>query len=89
MNKKRRTGSSGKHTGFSQHAKVGTKLTPPLAKLPVTLVDYERDLLPELLWIASLVDGLGVEQSHLLFYELADEIDKLWNSDNVFFGIYL
>jgi hypothetical protein len=85
MNKKRRT-RGGKHSGFSQHSRVGSKLTPPLAKLPVALVDYERDLLPELLWIASLVDGLGVERSHLPYYELANEIDKSWNSENVFLG---
>ena len=56
MSKKRR---KGRHTPLSKHAKVGTALMSPIAGLNVVPVEWERDLLPEYLWIGALAVTFG------------------------------
>lgn len=41
-------------------------------------MDFTRDLLPEHLWIAALVDIYGIEAAHRPFYELMDALDTVW-----------
>ena len=77
--KKHRTKAKGEYAG---HQKVGSKLLPLLARgLPIVLVDYERDLLPEHLWIGALVDQYGIEGAHRPYYELLDVLDQIWSDD--------
>lgn len=40
--------------------KAGSKLQSPLSRLPLQHLDWDRDLLPEHLWIAALADSWGV-----------------------------
>jgi hypothetical protein len=85
MSKKRK--KLGRHTGLSKHSKKGTRLVPPLAELPVSMLDFERDLLPEHLWIAALVDKYGIERAHRPFYDLMDAVDKIWEEEGPAFGL--
>jgi hypothetical protein len=90
MGKKKRKGkpkTPGKG-GFEAHKKVGSRLLPPLAQgLPVRLFDFERDLLPEYLWLGALVDELGIERAHLPFYELMDALDEVWTDEYPALGL--
>jgi hypothetical protein len=85
--RKKRKKSLGRHTGLAKHSKEGTRLVPPLAKLPMRMLDFERDLLPEHLWIAALVDIYGIERSHRPFYDLMDALDTIWPEEGTAFGL--
>lgn len=85
MSKKRK--KLGPHSGLGKHSKVGTQLVPPLAKLPMHMLNFERDLLPEHLWIAALVDQYGVEHAHRPFYDLMDAVDKIWKEESPSLGL--
>jgi hypothetical protein len=83
MTKKRK----GKSTSASRHKKRGTKLVPPLKELPAHLVQYDRDLLPEHLWIAALVDEHGIDLAHRPYYDLLDAIDSVWTEKELALGL--
>jgi hypothetical protein len=55
-------------------------IVPPLAKHNFSLVPYEQDLLPEHLWLASLVEKFG-DRTHRPFYDLLDALDVVWLGD--------
>jgi hypothetical protein len=55
-------------------------IVPPLAKHNFSLVPYEQDLLPEHLWLASLVEKFG-DRAHRPFYDLLDALDVVWLGD--------
>jgi Family of unknown function (DUF5677) len=68
--------------GFGAHKKVGSRLLPPLAQdMPIVVFDFERDLLPEHLWIGALVDRHGIEDAHKPYYRLLDAVDEVWTED--------
>ncbi len=77
MGKKKGKGKQ-RHTGLNKHSRDRTRLIPPLAKVNLRPVDYERNLLPEHLWLASLVDTFGPERAHQPFHDLMDAIDEVW-----------
>lgn len=85
MSKKRK--KSGCHTGLDKHLRSGTRLLPPLAKHPIHMLDFERDLLPEHLWIAALVDRYGIERAHRPFYDLMDALDGIWKEEGPALGL--
>ncbi len=71
-NKARQKGS---YSGFSVHRKHGTKLITPMSSLNMVPLEWERDLLPEHLWIASLAATYpqGIWES--LYNQFMDAID--------------
>jgi hypothetical protein len=59
--------------------KKGSALVSPLGGLNnINLLDFERDLLPEHLWIASLAEHFGVRRAHKPFERFLDAIDECW-----------
>ena len=68
----------GRHTPLRSHAKKGSKLVTQLGALNVTMLDFERDLLPEHLWIASLAAHYGLLKAHRPFEQFLDAIDEFW-----------
>lgn len=78
--KKRRKPRSTKnrHTPLSRYVRQGTKLSNPiLGDVPFTPVDWQRDLLPEFLWLAGLADTFGEGEVHKVFYALMDAVDEV------------
>jgi hypothetical protein len=84
--KKQNKNKGQRHTGLSAHQRQRTTLIPPLAKLPVQMVDFERDLLPEHLWLAGLVDLYTPQEAHLPFYEFMDAFDEFCPDESVALG---
>lgn len=79
---KKKRGKKKSAEGFGSHKKVGSKLLPPLAQgMPILLFDFERDLLPEHLWIGALVDEYGVDHAHGPYYDLLDALDDIWTDE--------
>lgn len=69
------------HTPLKSHTKRGTVLVPPLGALNIQLIDFERDLLPEHLWIAALARKFGLSSAHQPYERLMDALDEVWPDD--------
>ena len=72
-----------KHTPLSQHKKVGTMLKGPLSALNFQQINWERDYLPEFLWIGALADKFGVEEFHHHYNAFLDALDKIWSESSI------
>lgn len=79
MGRKKKQRKPSTHTPLAAHVKEGTRLVPPLAQLPMVSVSWDRDMLPEHLWIASLRDFVPLERLHEPFYAFMDAIDEIWD----------
>lgn len=83
--KRRRRG--GWHTPLSNHKKRGSVLQSPYASLPMKSSFWDRDLLPEFLWIASLRELVPLDELHKPHYALMDAFDSCWRSDEPAIGL--
>lgn len=79
MGKKKRRSTT--HTPLSQHRKTGSVLLPPLAGLNVRPSFWDRDWLPEYLWIASLRHVVPVDHLFKPFYALMDAMEEFWPAE--------
>lgn len=79
MGRKKKQRKSTDYTPLADHVKEGSRLVPPLAQLPMVSVLWDRDLLPEHLWIASLRDLVPVERLYEPFYAFMDAVDEFWS----------
>lgn len=70
--------SKSQHTPLAKHARAGKTLIPPLNQLNTSPVDWQRDFLPEHLWISALAAQFGLDQMGKPFHALADAIDTVW-----------
>ena len=66
--RKKRKNQTG-HTPLKKHVRSGTKLKPFHEELPISNVSWERDWLPEYLWIASLREIVPIEKIHQPYYQ--------------------
>ncbi|UCC31463.1 MAG: hypothetical protein JSU86_04145 [Phycisphaerales bacterium] len=63
---------------IDHYKQSGKKLQPPLATYPnIELIDYHRQLLPQLLWLESLIDLYGEEEFPRLVRRFLDLVDTL------------
>jgi hypothetical protein len=76
-------------TPLSSQKKEGSKLKGPLSALTPNFqaVDWLRDLLPEHLWLASLVDKFGLGRAAELYNAFMDAVDAHWSHDFVALGL--
>ena len=78
MARKKKRRQSPVHTPLARHKKAGSRLVPPLAELPVELVRWDRNLLPEYLWIASLRAIAPLKELHKPHSAFMDAVDEFW-----------
>ena len=81
MNRKKKRQKSPGHTPLARHKKTGTRLDPRLADLPIAPIRWDRDLLPEHLWIASLRSVVPVKDIYKPYYKFMDAVDEFWPKD--------
>lgn len=67
---------SDRYTSITKHKRKGSTLLSPLGEMEIELIDWQRDLLPEHLWIAALADVFPIDTVHHQFYEFMDIIDS-------------
>lgn len=82
----RKKRSKGPYTGIEGHVHSKTKLSPPLASLQVSLIDWSRDLLPEHLWLDFLKQDFG-PSTWVQFNKLLDPLQKLVGEKLVVTGL--
>jgi len=74
-------------TPLASHKKRGSKLVGPWSDLNVTSVEWERDLLPEHLWIASLAVRFGLDVCHKPFSDVLDALDEFTPGPDINLGL--
>jgi hypothetical protein len=78
MGKKKKASRLTAHTSLAQHRKVGSRLVPPLADTNLTPLKWDRDWLPEYLWIASLREVCPIDQLFKPYYTFMDAVEEFW-----------
>ncbi len=74
---KRKTGRK-KKKRIDHYKRTGKKLQPPLAAYPnLNPLDYHRQVLPQFLWLASLIDFYGEERFPGIAHRFLDLVDAL------------
>ncbi len=76
-----------RHTSLAKHRKRGTKLETALSDLPVEILEWDRDLLPEFLWLASLAEAFGIDQFHMPYNAFMDALDGVCGGDRILLGL--
>ncbi|MBI4579313.1 MAG: hypothetical protein HY718_06395, partial [Planctomycetes bacterium] len=77
-NRKKDRKGRGERKRIERYKRTGKKLQPPLATYPgVKQVDYHRQLLPQLLWLESLLDLYGENRLPGIVYPFLDLVDAL------------
>jgi len=81
--KRRKKGTKQKNTSsLKEHRRVRKVLQPPLAQLPVTPLGWVTDLLPDMLWIDSILDNRTLGQAAGLFHSALDVLDEFVPTDS-------
>src|ERR1035438_6163431 len=79
-----------KATPLEKHTRQGSILIPPLARMGASTVSWMNDRLPEMVWAALIIAGLGRSDALIVFrhliQEIADSSDRdalsnVWLSD--------
>lgn len=83
MGKKNKRGKSSgpRHTPLANLKKRGSTLMAPLSELNMQNISWDRDLLAEHLWIASLALDFGVDRFHHAYGQFMDVLDEFWPTD--------
>ncbi len=85
--KKKQKKKRGGHTPLAKHQRKGSTLLSPMDEMNIEPVNWQRDLLPEHLWIAALSDVFSIESAHHPFYEFMDIIDSFIPDGSYAFGL--
>lgn len=89
--KKKGKGKRGKsrHTPLKKLKKKGSKLTSPMSELPFRPISWDRDFLPEHLWVASLAWKYGKNSFFEPYNAFCDKVDEHWPEEEkgVFLGL--
>jgi hypothetical protein len=84
---KKKARRSTTHTPLSKHGKVGSVLTSPLTGLNVKPAIWDRDWLPEYLWIASLRELAPHNRIFRLLYPFIDAVAEFWPDERLPLGL--
>ncbi|MCK4817637.1 hypothetical protein KA005_17845 [bacterium] len=80
--KKKRKKARRPYTPLTQHQKKGSVLHSPYNKMPFEMYDWAKDILPECLWIAALIEHFGKKEAYKFYYKFMDVIDEFWPDGN-------
>jgi hypothetical protein len=82
----RKKSKFGQYSGFSRHKLHKGKLLGKMHDLPISLVEWDRDLIPEHLWIELLANLYPGSTWLSLYNSLLDELDKICPSEITLLG---
>jgi Family of unknown function (DUF5677) len=80
MGKKKRPAAQGPYSRLEAHSRVGTRLLPRLSELSIKAIHWERDILPEHLWIGALAEKYSGPNAQRAFMEMMDALDSVWEA---------
>jgi len=87
MGHKKKKRRSTTYTPLSHHRKTGSVLLPPLAGINVQPAVWDRDWVPEYLWVASLGGVVPVDHLFKPFYAFMDAVEEFWPTERPPLGL--
>lgn len=84
MSKKKK--KSGKYSSISSHNRHKSKLIAPINKLPMEVLNWERDFLPEHIWLECLSSTYPENIWLGLYNGFLDELDKYFPERIIMYG---
>lgn len=75
-----------RYSGLEKHARQKSALIAPINQLPAHPIDWERDLLPEHLWLEMLFHTYFEASALKLYREFVASLDPYCPEDKVVFG---
>jgi len=75
QNKKRKRKSKKNYTPIAKQRRIGSKLRTAATDLNFDMIDWEKDLMPEYIWIDLLAESFKDRHWHLLYNQFVDKID--------------
>jgi hypothetical protein len=81
--KKKSRKSRNRNTPLSKHKIKGKVLQTPLSQIGIKSFAYDRDLIPELLWIDSLAQTFNNTHWHKLFDDFLDALEKHFDTEKI------
>lgn len=85
--KSKNKGTRKEFSSLDKHRRHGTKLRTELSEMGWDLIDWERDLVPEHLWLAALADTFTLGKAHEPYSTFLDALDEFWDGDWIAFGL--
>jgi len=67
QNKKRKRKSKKNYTPIAKQRRIGSKLRTAATDLNFDMIDWEKDLMPEYIWIDLLAESFKDRHWHLLY----------------------
>ena len=84
----KKAGNGGsRFTGLQSHSRRGSQLLGPMHDLHMEVIAWDRDLLPEFLWIASLALGRNRSDWPTLYNQFMDAVDSFCPEDFLGLGL--
>jgi hypothetical protein len=83
VKKKKSRKSRNLNTSLNKHKLKGKVLQSPLSQIGIKSFPYDRDLIPELLWIDSLAQTFNNTHWHKLYDEFLDALEKHFNTEKI------
>lgn len=84
MNQKKVNENDDKFSSIKKHKRLGKKLIPPLGDLNISQFVWDRDLIPEFLWIDGLTQKVGINNVHNKFYQFLDYIENYIEDEQLY-----
>lgn len=86
MGRSKKRHKKGWYTPISRHQRRGSQLVSSMGTMNMEALEWERDLLPEYLWIASLEAHLPANLWPTVYNRFMDAIDTVMPKDGVALG---
>lgn len=67
---------------LQEHKRKGKSLLPPFAQLPISPISWVKDLLPEMLWLDSVLSSAELRVSTERFHRTLDVVDGYMPDDS-------
>jgi hypothetical protein len=83
MSKKKR---KPKYTELKKHKRNGKEILSKLNTLPLVVIDWNKDFIPEFLWIDSLAQMYSNLHWHKIFDDFIDILEKPLGNDKILLG---
>lgn len=87
VKKKNKTKNSPRHTPLSKHQRNRSVFIPQLADTNISFSEWDRNWLPEYLWVASLREIVPIDEIYKPYYAFLDAVDNVLDPSEPLLGL--
>ncbi len=87
MTSRRKNRNKKIHTSLKEHKQVDSHLEGLFSKMNMQPLDWQKDILPEHLWIGGLAEEYGIDEVHKTFNDFMDVFDSYFPEEGNALGL--